>query len=75
MLNLMSKEENEKHAHRQHYNKHHGNSRMKELVPMEMAAAMMHAQGTERGPAFVLRGFSNSVFQTVIMQELQKHLQ
>lgn len=70
----MSKEENEKHAHRQHHNKHHGNSGMKELVPMEIGAAV-HEQGTEKGAAFVLCGFSNSVLQTVIMQASQKCLQ
>lgn len=48
MLNLMSKEENEKHVHGQHHNKHHGNSRMKEPVPMEIGAAV-HEQKVRRG--------------------------
>lgn len=63
MFSLMSKAEYEKRASRQHHDRRHGNSRMKEPVPMEMgAAALKQEKGKQGGGAAVgLYGFSNSV--------------
>lgn len=66
MFSLMSKAEKEKHAQRQHHNRRHGNSRMKEPVPMEIRAAA-HRQENGEGGSVLSSWFSNSDLRTVKM--------